>query len=334
MRERDLMKAKKALYNENQKMNFINEVTSMDNSARTIMTVFYSSAAYENEKGTDICTWSQEELSPLLDDICGVSNASRYAKISVLRQYAKWAIRNNIPGAKNGVGKTVDKGTRRVLETSIRNPEHLQYCLDLFFAPESEKTTDDIYRCFFWLAYGGMQDSVIHTVTAKDVDFKNMLVRKDDDVSVLYRQGLPAVRNCVKLQKMKYRNRGYVNAGSVYLDRVDDPSILRGIKGKPSLLNMRTQISRKVRVAQEKYGPIPESECMTFFHVWQSGYCYRIFETELAGKEPDFMAIARASYRGRRALISGRTDAKTLLRQIASDYENDYARWKAAILPV
>lgn len=329
------MKARKSLYNEDQKMDFINDSTASINSAKTSMSVFYSSAPYEEAKGSDICTWTQEEIAPVLDEICGITNSSRFSRISVLRQYAKWAVMKGIPGAKNEVGRMEEIGVKRVEDASIRSPEHLQHCLDLFFNPESEETTEDVYRCFFWLAYGGMPEEVIHTVTAQDVDFENMLVRKGDDVAVLYRQALPAVRNCVRLRQMRYNNNAYVNAGDIYRNRVDDPSILRGVRGKPSVLNMRTQISRKLRLAQEEHGQIPESECLTYWRVWRSGVFYRIFEKEMAGMRPDFLAIARASDRGRRA-VSGRakTDSKVLLRQIATDFENDYSRWKTVVSPV
>ena len=329
------MKARKSLYNEQQKLNFINEATSMDNSARTMMSVFYASAPFEEKWGADICTRTEEELAPVLDVICGISSNSRYARLSVLRQYAKWAVMCGIPGAKNEVGNIDRVGVTRVSETSIRSPEHLQYCLDLFFSPESEETTEDTFRCFFWLAYGGMPEDVIHTVTAEDVDFENMLVRKGDFVAVLYRQALPAVRNCVRLKQMRYKNNAYVNVGSIYRDRIDDPSILRGVRGKSGVLNMRTQISRKLRVVQEENGNIPESECLTYWRVWRSGVFYRIFEKEMAGMEPDFLAVARASDRGRRTMAGGtKTESKTMIRKIASDFENDYARWKNVVAPV
>lgn len=322
---------KRSLYNEDQKLRFLNDVYKTDKAMQGVITLMKAIAPFEEKMDADICTCDMDDLRPILNAVCGVREKSRYTRLQIIKRYKRWAVDNHIPCAKILSMNSEDLGALHIQDYLIYNPEHLQTCLNQYFDAESEETTDNIARCFFWLAYGGMSEETIHTVTAKDVDFDRMLVQKGDEVSILYRQGIPAVRNCVYLTQMRYKNQAYVNSGDIYRDRVDGESIFRGVRGTPSKKSLRAMISRKIRTGEteiEKY----QQARLTYGHVWLSGVCYRIYEKELAGVEPDFLAIAIESAKGKE-LIANRSpeEAKPLLLKLAREYRINYSNWKTVI---
>ena|GEM_PF-1250395 len=320
---------KRPMYNEDQKMAFIQETIVAETTKAAARNVFENIAPYEEKLGCDIANWSVEELTPVLDGICGTRSRGRYSRISIITNYRTWCVEKQIDGAideRPDMGKLGYDSMKALL---VRNPAHLQQCLDLVFDPEDDETQDNIYRCFFWLAYGGMEEGTIHQLKTTDVSLETMEASYGDEVAVLYRQSLKAVRNCVRLTSFLYRNTSYANKQAIRRDRVPGDMLMRGIRGTPSVANFRAQLSR---VLKKSKADTDAAKTLTYTRVWLSGVFYRIYEGEQAGIAPDFIKIAMASPAGKKVLAGESKAPKEMaLRAIAKDFRTDYNRWKLII---
>ena len=303
------------IYNEEQKMAFVREKLTEPYEINRALSVFRAASAFEEKWGADLSTVPMVDLNQMINQTCGVRLNSKYTKVSMLREYMHWCVLRNIPGAHElgDVDYTGSAGNIKV--QLVRSPAHLQQCMDQVFDPEEERTQDNNYRCFLWMAYGGMSEKTTYDLRVGDVSFEYMEASRDGEVAVLYRQGLPAIRNCVKLQQFVYHNAAYVN-GPIERDRVQGDRLLRGIREDQPLLNFRGQLSRKLR--QKRDAGI-DASMLTYYRVWLAGTFYRIYEGEQAGIAPDFLSVA----------IEAKHLKGTELN--AANLRLDYIRWKSIV---
>ena len=320
---------RRPMYNEEQKNAFIQEAVVSESTRKSAVNVMTAIAPFEEKAGRDIALWESEDLLSVLESVCGLRTRSKYSKLAIITNYRKWCAAKGFEGAKGDTPDLSDLNTDKIKTMLVRSPAHLQQCLDIVFDPESDETQDNVYRCFFWLAYGGMDEATIHKLTSKDVNFEYMEAKYGSEVAILYRHSLQAVRNCVRLKSFLYRNESYTNKKEIRRDRVPGEELLRGVRGTPSMMNFRMQLSRKLA---EKRTDKEQTAPLTYTRVWLSGVFYRIYEAEQAGIAPDFHAIAMDSPGGKKVLAGeSKADPKTALQAIAKDFRTDYNRWKLVV---
>ena len=317
---------RRPMYNEEQKRAFIDETIVNESSRTAAENIFMTIAQYEEQWGMDIAAKPASELDSVLDEVCGIRTRSRYSKLSIIANYRKWCMARHIPGAHGDTPNVGDIGNSKIKSSLVRNPAHLQQYLDLAFDKEEEQTQDNVYRCFFWMAYGGMSEGAIHSLLTSDVNFNVLEASHGEETAILYRQGLKSITNCVRLTAFLYKNEAYVNKGAIWRNRSPGNLLLRGIRASCSIDNFRTQLSRKLKAVKERGISV---DPLTYSRVWLSGVFYRIYEAEQAGIEPDFIQIAIHSPSGQKVIAGeSKADPKTALTNIAKDFRTDYNRWK------
>lgn len=312
------------MYNEEVKMRFVSHYTTSIHTERFCHSLFNSIEKYEQEWGADLCTKDANELQSVFDGLVGLRAKSKQMKLIILKEYVKWCLSQDIPGACDGMLKISNTGFESVKYQTVANPLHLQHYLNAVFAPESDKTVDNIYRCFYWLAYGGVAEEDIFDIKCSDVDLLNMVVKYKNTEIIIYREAIQAFKNCVSLTRFLYKHPNYDKL--VYKDRADGDTLIRGIRGCPSVKAMRTELSRRSKTKIEE-GKTDLK--MSYFRVWLSGLFYRTYEAERAGIPVDFTVAAKQFMEGRQyKLDSGRNTQEAKMRQLAKDYQTDYERWK------
>lgn len=314
------------MYNEELKTKFVRGYTTSVYTADVCQNIFNAFEPHEVRWGADLCTKSAEELQPIVDEIVGLRARSKWIRLIILKDYVKWCIGMKVPGACDGMLNITTIGLDKVRRQTVANPLHLQSYLNSICEPESEKTTDNIYRCFYWLAYSGVAEEDILNIKCSDVDLSNMVVRYKGIEVPIYREALPAFNNCVNLTQFVYKHPNYDKL--VYKDRAEGDTLIRGIRSAPSLKAMRVELSRRSKVK------IDEGKTdlkMSYFRVWISGLFYRMYERERAGMPVDFSASASEFMEGKTyKLDTGRNTQEAKKRQLVKDYLEDYERWKLA----
>lgn len=314
------------MYNEELKISFIRSYTTSINTADVCQTIFNAFEPFEVEWDADLCTKNAEDLQPVVDNLVGLRTRSKWMRLIILKDYVKWCTGMKVPGACDGMLKVETVGLEKVRCQTVANPFHLQTYLNSICEPESEETTDNIYRCFYWLAYGGVEEEDILNIKCSDVDLDNMVVKYKDTEIPIYREALPAFKNCVKLTQFVYKHPNYSKL--VYKDRVDGDTLVRGIRSAPSIKAMRVELSRRSKTKMDEGRTDLK---LSYFRVWISGLFYRMYERERAGMPVDFSAAAAQFMEGKTyKLDKGRNTPEAKKRQLARDYLEDYERWKLA----
>lgn len=312
------------MYNEGVKREFLK--SKAENSS-PYEYVFEAISKYEEKWQADICTRSEEDIQMIIDDIVGLRVIST-VRVRMLKEYVQWCIDNNIPGACSGM-LTVNKfGISKILSQMVSSPQHLQKYLNALFEPEVGCTVDCIYRCYLWLAYGGMPESDIMLVKTTDVDFDNMVVRFNGVEYPIYQEAYFTLKICADSRIFVYINpKG--GKDTIYT-RVPGNKLLRGYKADPSYKTIRSEISRHSKDATIS-GKTKQS--VSYFRAWLSGVFYRMYESELQGMPANFDYTAERYMEGKTFALSGRNTLNGKRNQISKEYLADYQRWKSAYYP-
>lgn len=315
------------MYNAEIKHQFMREVVSTTPwKLKLCESVFNNTEEYEAEWKADLCTKSAEELQPMVNQISGFRARSKWSRLILLKDYVKWCIEMEVDGACSGMLEIKTVGLDKVKQQTIASPKHLQNYLNAICEPADMKATDNIYRCYYWLAYAGMAEEDIFKVKCSDVDFNKLIVQYNQKYTVvpIYPEGLEAFHNCVELSQFRYIHPNITK--EIWKDRADGDILIRGIKSVSTIKAFRVELSRRSKQKSDKT-PLK----LSHFRVWLSGVFYRMYEQEIIGVPPDFNAIVAQQMEGKTyKLDSGRNTIEAKHRQLVRDYEEDYERWKLA----
>lgn len=316
------------MYNEEIKTKFVQSYTKSISTANVCNTIFNAIEKYETEWDADICTKNEEILQPVVEELVGFRARSKWMRLIILKDYAKWCISMNVPGACDGMLKINTIGLEKIKQQTISSPVHLESYLNEICEPVSEKTTDNIYRCYYWLAYAGIKEEDILKVRCTDVDFDKMIVKYNDTEVPIYREAVPAFKNCVELTQFVYKHPLYSADKIVWRDRAPGDTVVRGVRAQASLKAMRVELSRRSKAKRDD--GLTDLK-LSYYRAWISGVFYRVYENEQMGIEPDFSSIVSQQIEGKLyKLDSGRNTQDAKKRQLVHDYLEDYQRWKLA----
>lgn len=313
------------MYNEEMKSRFIREYTGSLNTANVATTIFNAMEEYEKSWNADLCTRSGEELQPVITEITGLRSKSKWMALTILKEYVKWCIAMQVPGACDGMLQIQTVGLDKVKHQMVSSPLHLQKFLDDVFDPESEETLDNIYRCYFWMAFGGIDEEDTILIQNEQVDFGQMVIYYKTTNIPIYREALPAFRNAVSLSSFLYKHPNY--SKPVRRDRVPGDTLMRGIRATTKTFTMRTTLSkRNIKAIEDGLTDLQ----LSFYRVRMSGLFYRVYEMERAGIPTSFSEAALRVMDGKTYTLHGREKLEHRQNKIERSYMEDYQRWKLA----
>ena len=316
------------MYNEELKEKFISWYTKSEYTKKACVAVFKACEKYELHWGADLCTRSTEDLQKMSEQIVGLREEGRKIRITMLRAYSKWCVEHGIEGAIDGMNGVDVTGVGKLRTQSVRNPLHLQRYLDTVFDKESDRTMDNVYRCFHWLAYAGMKEEDIVRAKTSDVDLQNMVILLENTEYPIYREALPCFHVCVEQEQFRYihDNPSY----ECMRDRYKSDRLLRCIKADPSITEIKSKISKRTKTAFDEG---KTDMRLSYYRIWISGIFYRKYEQEMAGIPADFTDIAWADMQGKTYKLDiGRNTVSAKMRQLRKQYDIDYANWKQTFL--
>ena len=316
------------MYNEELKTRFIQEYTKSISRAEACVQAFNAIEPFEVQWDADFCTKSAAELEPVVEQLVGFRVRSRWLRIIIFQKYVKWCLVNKVKDACDGMLQVECAGLDKVKSQMVSNPTMLQAYLDVVCDPESEKTTDNIYRCFYWMAYSGMDEHDIMNVKCSDVDFDNMVIRYGGEEYEIYREAIPAFRNAATLTEFVYKHPNYPPDKKVIRNRALGDTLIRGIRSTTSLAALRVELSRRSKKFIED--GLTDKQ-LSYYRVYLSGLFYNMKKREEAGITVDFTGVASRFMEGKTyKLDAGRNTPEAKKRAVVNDYLQDYERWKAA----
>lgn len=316
------------MYNEELKTRFIQEYTKSISRAEACVQAFNAIEPFEVQWDADFCTKSAAELEPVVEQLVGFRVRSRWLRIIIFQKYVKWCLAHKVKDACDGMLRVECAGLDKVRTQMVSNPTMLQAYLDVVCDPESEKTTDNIYRCFYWMAYSGMDEHDIMNVKCSDVDFNNMVIRYGGEEYEIHREAIPAFRNAATLTEFVYKHPNYPPDKKVIRNRALGNTLIRGIRSTTSLAALRVELSRRSKKFIED--GLTDKQ-LSYYRVYLSGLFYNMKKREEAGIPVDFTGVASRFMEGKTyKLDAGRNTPEAKKRAVVNDYLQDYERWKAA----
>ena len=171
-----------------------------------------------------------------------------------------------------------------------------------------------------------MKENDILEVKINEIDFLNMTVRHNGEEYVIYRESIPALRNCIDLSSFVYKHPLYTAEKEI--KRSEGDILLRGTRDAFSVKVMRTTLSKKSKQALDDG---KTTQKLSYYRVWLSGLFFRMYEREKVGIPVDFTEAAIKFMEGKEyKLEKGCKNIAIKRRQVAKDYLEDYQRWKLA----
>lgn len=319
------------MYNEKLKNEFVSYLKQKrpNDTIDFCITMFEACEPFEVEWGADLCTRNAEQLAPMVEEIVGLRVKSKWKRIILLKEYVNWCIAIGVPGACNGMLQVESVGLKKVRTQMVSSPVHLQKYLDEIFEPEREETVDNIYRCCFWLSYMGVDEEDIVRLKCADVDLARRVLYYRGNEIELYHVSIAAFKNAATLTAFRFKHPNY-NDKVVLRDRAEGDTLIRGIRNAPSILAIRSELSRRSKKALEDGST---QSRISLQRAKLSGIFYHKYELERAGCPVSFEDVADG-FIGDKVykLDRGRNTQDAKKRQITNDYMQDYQRWKAAFI--
>lgn len=312
------------MYNSAIKEEFIKYITEGVSFAKFCEALFNELEPYENEWGADFCTVTAEQFTPAINNIAGVRKETRRRKTSVLKKYVEWCINvAKIPGAREDALSPTFDGLGAVKKKMVASPAHLQKYLDEVYTKEEKNSVDNIYRCYHWLAFGGIAEEDIFKIKNSDVDLTNMVVKWKGNEAPIYREAVPAFKQCLNSVSFLFYHPGYENPAPI--QRIPGDTLMRSIRKTNDAMRFRTLVSDRWREH-----PTKDGLRLSYLRVWLSGLFYRLYEGEKMGIPPDFLAVATMCISERNYKTALPPDVH--IKRVVNQYKKDYEQWKIAFL--
>jgi site-specific recombinase XerC len=321
------------MYNQEQKERFIAEFTTNLGRKKVAVDAFEALGKFEEKWKADFCTRAEEEIKPAVSEIIGIRESSKKTRLSVLRAYVKWCLANDVPNVKDDLLKIKDFGNEKIKHQMVANPQHLQRYLDTVLDKEENKTIDNVFRAYFWLAYSGVKEDDVLNIKSSDVNLSSMTVAYNGKEYLLYREAYQSIKNCIELTAFRFIHPNYSDK-EIYKQRASGEILLRATIIK-KITDMRTEMSKKQRLQKYRSEVAKDDTSLdlrlSFDRVKLSGMFYRMYEAERAGMPVDFISVADEFMSGKEyKLDSGRNLIGAKQREIANQYRRDYENWKDA----
>ena len=294
------------MYNHDQKVAFIRAYTVSVRVAKTLEMIFTSIEPIEVRFGTDLCTFTDEQMQSVSEALGGSSSSALLSAQTYIRAYAKWCVGTNKPGARKELTTLRLVSSLKMAEKMVAGPLDLQRVLDSVLTPESDLTADNIIRAYFWLVFAGIRREDIDTLTAENVDLTRMEVRVGHLTFPIYRQAEASIRNAVELTAFRYIHPLYE---PVMKQRYPGRRIMRMIKSDIDHGEIEKMFSRKCAASN-----LPVKRHFSYVTLRKSGFFYRYYMLEREGVAdpfneaaygfigPDRLSSSEAKYQTTRAL--------------------------------
>lgn len=316
-----IRKGRIALYNEELKQRFIEQSIELESIRAHFKWYFARTEPFETELGKDICTFSTDEVSKVVQTSTGMRLTSTANYLRFIKRYVTWCIHENVAEANPGI-LDLNLGCNNSLSLhSIRDPAELQEYLNALFEPEGEMKSSNTLRAFLWLTFAGVEEEDMLKIRSRDVDFRYRILHVREQSYEIYPEAIPAFKNCVSCNEF-YR---VVWGKDIAHGRCSGDQILRGIKKLPSLTTMQGTINKAAKEARQSG---KTQKTLSVSHIRMSGEFYRFYIMEKSGVDLNFRELALPKIKTE--LKYTENGFSPLLSDTASRLRRDYNLWKQA----
>lgn len=314
------------MYNESQKLKFINSLIKDGGYRNAITSHFAKIEKYERDVWKqDVATVTPEMLNSAVSEVLSnhIRNTTSAFMISAYKKYVTWCIQSGLPANPDLLNMKGNVGTSGVglINKMVSSPSHLKEVLDnkQLFTPTSEKTVDIVLKGALWLAFSGVELQEAVNLTSENVLFKLCIIYTKHGLHPIYPEATKELLVLCKDEKFNYHHPLY----SIYRDRHKGEEILRGFN-KLSAHYIQQQLASKF-CDDQPYE-------FTYNSIYLSGEFYRMYQKESCGMPINFIDLINKDIIKRLMLPDGLQKKSVSIRRFINnkhrDYLRDYNRWK------
>lgn len=321
------------MFNEDQKLAFIQSYTSKDSTIKAIVKLFNSSEAYEKALNKDLSLFTNEEMTKFFTERSGMRSNSKIQTASYINRYLVWSKNNGIKVVCSEIRVDKDATITTFRNKMVFNPDHLNRYMDAVFGDISDMTNGLLCRCYLWLAFCNVDMADAERLHDSDVDVDLMRVVVRGKEYPLYEQAISAFKTLKGLDEFRIFNPLYPDK-IITKPREDGTRFLRGTKvagvSKIEIQddergNMSGEVKRKTKKAIDNGLVVARINYRT---VKLSGVFYRMSLREEMGMPADFTSLTLLELQDKEFPNNLRYNSAK--HRIKSGYERDYALWKQA----
>ncbi len=314
------------MHNPERKQLFMDQCSESEATKRWYKNWFSRTAEFEEEYGKDLCAFSVDEMQSVVDNLLGVQTEGRNHTLRNLRSYLAWARVKYADESLDSILHVDTSGIDVMRRNMIGSPQDLQDYLDAVFPSVNSQTVGNVYRCWCWMAFCGVDKEDTITVMDSDVDLSGSTFTAVGKKYALSGFSKPA------FSKLKQSDVFYISRksakGLIYSStraRANGAQFLRTFSGDSTLISLTTALSIAERKATEIN---PDIKSLDYRKIWTSGEFYYIYINEMRGITPSFDRIVDKKVAGRDE--HRMADKRSQCKKYAQE---DYNRWKAAFFP-
>ena len=259
------------MYNFNLKTSFLDSIISMS-MITDLVELFNLMEPLEKLYERDFCEFEEAEVSAFFD-LLDPDYATRKRAFGLLSKYLDFCKRKHIIETSISLDGAFYYHPSDIVDKCVSGPVGLQRYLNLIYTNEDDMTTDNIYRCLYWIAFSGLTEPNLETITCNDVDLDRMQFVVDGNVYPIYREGKKAIAYCKSLTEFNLLRTTY----NTNLKRLPGELLLRGIKAYPRVAPLMVEVFKRSKPIIES-GKIKDR--LTFSDIRRSGIFYRVSEEE------------------------------------------------------
>lgn len=288
--------------------------------------LFEKTQPYEEAAQADLCAMTVDQLQKTIDETFFMKRHSHIGQRSAVGEYMEWCLAHKVEGATDNYQRLEAVGLNKIRYRMVSGPLQMQVFLDSVFDAEAEETTDVIYRCYYWLAFCGVDEFDVPNIKVSDVDLQKRVIRYRDMNLEIYREAMPAFEKAVTLSEMRYKNARYTEP--IWRKRVDGDTLMRGVRAASDVFTVRKYIGQRLSAAQAAG---EASQRINYSGAKLSGMFYRVYERERAGVPVGFSELAVTEVLKKNPSADFRTrSARQSVNAKEREYLDDYRRWKLA----
>lgn len=316
------------MYNERQKIRFLDDVGLAETTRGWAITVFNSTEKLESEYDMDIARMTADDTGRALC-YSSIMSASTFAnRASFIIKYKKWCNDNGIDSILIS-SKDIKMDLTDSMRTSmIYSPSQLRdITLEAFPDKDGLRSMAPAYRAMLWFAFAGIYDIDAATIKDSDVNFDARVVNVNGRWYELHEYSIKDIRSAIKVDAFDRR----MSDGSIHtFRRADGDTILRGRKLKRDISPERyveKTLRSVVNVAMTSIG----KPGMSYIKVRKSGIYYNMLMREVRGFHVNFYTVAHDDFDHSTNHDSPTPEAKQkMISRTVLNYLRDYAAWKKA----
>ena len=126
------------MYNSDQKLRFIHDITTSATVALGYERVFNRSEKIESLYSRDMCLMTREQIDDVISEFTVSKSSTTKSYICQIRTYIRWCYDNGLSESYVEINDASVDRNFLILNSMVKNPADLQDRMDILFDKESE----------------------------------------------------------------------------------------------------------------------------------------------------------------------------------------------------